>query len=163
MKKIFDKFFGAPSSAAPDFMPVLRPGAHSGPDKGACFMEYISVLRGEKFSDCSRSVNPFIANVARILNDNAYSNRLALVALMGPAMSTGTGNTSVDASRAERLRKWVVAQGWDDWYASSWNTSIDHVDRLAKIIAKYHEWYGTEPHVITKAEVERVAKVGLPA
>ena len=161
--RIFDKFFGKKDSIpAPDFMPVLRPGAHKSPAQGACFMEYISVLRGEKFSDCSRSVNPFIANIARSLNDASYTNRLALVALMGPAMTTGTGNKSIDADRAERLREWVYQQGWGNgWYNNPWGDYA--VKYLAKVIDKYHEWYGTEPHVITKAEVERVVSVGLPA
>lgn len=153
------KIFGRKNSdPAPDFMPVLSPGGHVSPSQGACMMEYISVLAGEKFSDAPKCVNPYIAAYGAMLNDESYSNRLALVRLMGPAMTTGTGNKSVDNTRGERLQTWAMENGLvGPWWVGN------RVGDLEKIIAKYHEWYGTEPHVITQDEVERVEKVGLPA
>lgn len=39
------------SPAQPELLPVLSPGKHRNPRKGACFMEFASYLAGERWSD----------------------------------------------------------------------------------------------------------------
>lgn len=143
------------STPATDFMPVLSPGGHSRPEEGACFMEYISVLRGETFDAYSESVNPFIAALARALNDYSTSNRRMMIDLMGPAMSTGTGQRSSNLRRGIELEMVASRRG-----ITRYNNTVGD---LAKLIDLYHEMYGTSPHVITNHEVANVVKVGLPA
>jgi hypothetical protein len=58
-----------PKYATPDFMPVLSSGAHSSAERGACVMEYVSVLAGETWSDTPRTVHPGLGHVARSIND----------------------------------------------------------------------------------------------
>ncbi|MFL6136418.1 MAG: hypothetical protein ACJ74O_01265 [Frankiaceae bacterium] len=53
----------------PDSLPVLDRGSHVHPDDGACFMEFASVLAGERFSDRPRCTHPVLAAVARAVND----------------------------------------------------------------------------------------------
>lgn len=53
----------------PDLLPVLGPGAHRRPRDGACFMEWVSVLAGEPWSDHPRCTHPLLAHLARMVND----------------------------------------------------------------------------------------------
>lgn len=53
----------------PDFMPLLSPGRHRNPRKGACFMEMASYLAGERWSDHPRCTQPLLAAMARGVND----------------------------------------------------------------------------------------------
>jgi hypothetical protein len=64
----------------PDLLPVLSRGKHSGPRKGACFMEFASLLAGERWSDHPACTHPLLAAVARHVNDytsDAGRSRLA--------------------------------------------------------------------------------------
>jgi len=51
-------------------MPVLSPGKHRNPRKGACFMEFASYLAGEKWSDHPSCTHPALAELARAVNDH---------------------------------------------------------------------------------------------
>lgn len=67
----------------PRGMPVLSPGRHRHPRRGACLMEYVSVLAGERFSDKPHCTDPVLAAVARSVNDyssDTARQRLAVVA-----------------------------------------------------------------------------------
>lgn len=52
-----------------DGLPLLDRGAHRSPQRGACLMEYVSVLAGERFSDHPRCTHPALAQLARWVND----------------------------------------------------------------------------------------------
>jgi len=56
-------------TSTPDIMPVLSPGRHRNPRKGACFMEMASYLAGERWSDHPRCTQPLLAAMARGVND----------------------------------------------------------------------------------------------
>ena len=76
-----------PDLAPPTSMPVLSRGKHSNPARGACFMEYTSILAGESFSDAPRCVDPELASVLRSVNDNtSNAERARLVPLLGRAI-----------------------------------------------------------------------------
>ena len=76
-----------PDLAPPTSMPVLSRGKHSNPSRGACFMEYTSILAGEAFSDAPRCVDPELASVLRSVNDNTpNAERARLVPLLGRAI-----------------------------------------------------------------------------
>lgn len=53
----------------PEFLPVLSQGSHDNPQKGACLMEYVSLLAGEPFSDTPICVDSFLAAIGRRVND----------------------------------------------------------------------------------------------
>lgn len=64
----------------PDALPVLSPGRHRTPRTGACFMEWASLLAGERFSDHPSCTHPLLAHLARMVNDatsDAGRSRLA--------------------------------------------------------------------------------------
>jgi hypothetical protein len=54
---------------APQVMPVLQVGQHRRPVDGACVMEYVSMLAGERFSDDPTCVDAPLAALARAVND----------------------------------------------------------------------------------------------
>ncbi len=72
------------TAASPPGIPVLGRGAHLRPEWGACLMEYVSVLAGERFSDAPRCTHPALAALARRVNDRTDDqearSRLALLA-----------------------------------------------------------------------------------
>jgi hypothetical protein len=71
----------------PAAMPVLSRGKHRSPSRGACFMEYTSLLAGEPFSDAPRCVDGVLAAVLRGANDQlANADRPQLVPLIGRAI-----------------------------------------------------------------------------
>lgn len=59
----------------PDRLPMLSAGAHASPDDGACLMEFVSLLAGERWSDSPRCTHPVLAAVARCVNDEMSTPR----------------------------------------------------------------------------------------
>ena len=80
----------APNTAqntTPPGLPVLSQGKHRNPVRGACFMEYTSVLAGEQFTDSPRCVDAELAAVLRGANDMlSDEERPAMVPLLGRAI-----------------------------------------------------------------------------
>lgn len=56
-------------SVVPVGVPVLSPGRHRSPRRGACFMEFASFLAGERWSDHPACTHPLLAQLARQVND----------------------------------------------------------------------------------------------
>lgn len=100
-----------------EFLPVLSAGAHHHPSEGACFMEYCSVLAGEKFSDRPGCVDPTIGGVARNLNDSLYE-RGYLVPYIVPAMGTG-GLTKAQQKDMEKVLVVETANVFLEHYCNS--------------------------------------------
>jgi hypothetical protein len=71
----------------PAAMPVLSRGKHRNPLRGACFMEYTSLLAGESFTDEPRCVDRELAAVLRGANDKlSDAQRHRLVPFLGRAI-----------------------------------------------------------------------------
>ena len=79
--------------AHPDVMPILSPGRHRSPRRGACFMEFASYLAGERWSDHPACTNGTLAHLARMVNDRT---REAGRARLTPLIPTVVGLTSDD-------------------------------------------------------------------
>ncbi len=54
----------------PELIPQLSRGKHRSPRKGACFMELVSYLAGERWSDHPACTHPLVASLARLVNDH---------------------------------------------------------------------------------------------
>lgn len=59
----------------PDSLPVLSPGAHRRRSDGGCFMEWASLLAGERWSDHPSCTHPLLAHLARSVNDRVGDAR----------------------------------------------------------------------------------------
>jgi hypothetical protein len=81
------------SMAYPDVMPILSPGRHRSPQRGACFMELASYLAGERWSDNPACTHRTLAHLARMVNDRTSD---AGRARLTPLIPTVIGLTSDD-------------------------------------------------------------------
>jgi len=79
--------------AHPDVMPILSPGRHRSPLRGACFMEFASYLAGERWSDHPACTHGTLAHLARMVNDRTSE---AGRARLTPLVPTVVGLTSDD-------------------------------------------------------------------
>lgn len=87
----------------PKGVPVLSRGKHRSPRKGACFMEYASLLAGERWSDHPRCTHPLLASVARGVNDYiSDAARTRLVELIPSVIGVTGEDPKVDARIAMR-------------------------------------------------------------
>lgn len=76
-----------------DVMPILSPGRHRSPRRGACFMEFASYLAGERWSDHPACTHGTLAHLARMVNDlTSDAGRARLT----PLIPTVIGLTSDD-------------------------------------------------------------------
>ena len=85
----------------PPALPLLAHGKHGDPSRGACFMEYTSVLAGESFTDAPRCVDAELAAVLRSANDVlSDEERTAMVPLLGRAIGLVVPVPELAAGRA---------------------------------------------------------------
>ena len=107
----------------PALLPTLSRGKHRSPRKGACFMEFASLLAGERWSDHPACTHPLLAAVARHVNDftsDAGRVRLAelipsVIGLTGEDLhidariALGSARLALPVAAAERQRVLAVA------------------------------------------------------
>jgi len=79
-------------SSIPDGIPVLSRGRHRTPRRGACFMEYASVLAGERWSDHPSCTHPLLAYLARLVNDHTSDDGRQKLAPLIPPVVCRRGN-----------------------------------------------------------------------
>jgi hypothetical protein len=80
------------SKPPPPLLPLLSRGKHRNPRKGACFMEFASVLAGERWSDHPACTHPLLAAVARHVNDHTTDAGRQQLAGLIPAVIGLTGD-----------------------------------------------------------------------
>jgi hypothetical protein len=97
----------------PESLPVLSRGKHRGPRNGACFMEFASLLAGERWSDHPACTHPLLAAVARHVNDHTSDAGRSRLAELIPSVIGLTGDDlHIDvqiALRSARIALPVVA------------------------------------------------------
>ncbi len=107
----------------PPLLPILSRGKHRSPRKGACFMEFASLLAGERWSDHPACTHPLLAAVARHVNDytsDAGRSRLAelipsVIGLTGDDLhidariALGSARLALPVAAAERQGVLAVA------------------------------------------------------
>jgi hypothetical protein len=70
----------------PDLVPQLSRGKHRRPRKGACFMELVSYLAGERWSDHPGCTHPLLATLGRLVNDHTSDAGRGELAGMVPSV-----------------------------------------------------------------------------
>ncbi|HEY2959622.1 MAG TPA: hypothetical protein VGM21_15665 [Actinomycetota bacterium] len=92
----------------PALLPMLARGKHRNPRKGACFMEFASLLAGERFTDHPSCTHPLLAALARHVNDHTSDPARQRLAGLIPSVIGLTGDDlHIDARIA--LRSATVA------------------------------------------------------
>jgi hypothetical protein len=85
----------------PPLLPTLSRGKHRSPRKGACFMEFASLLAGERWSDHPACTHPLLAAVARVVNDHTSdAGRSRLVELIPSVIGLTGEDLHIDAQIA---------------------------------------------------------------
>jgi hypothetical protein len=91
------------SADVPDLLPMLSRGRHRNPRKGACFMELVSFLAGERWSDHPSCTHPLLAGLARYVNDRTSdAGRPQLAPLIPSVIGLVSEDPRVDARIALR-------------------------------------------------------------
>jgi hypothetical protein len=82
----------------PPLLPMLSPGKHRSPHSGACFMEFASLLAGERWSDHPACTHPLLAEVAQHVNDyTSDAGRPRLVTLIPSVIGLTGDDPHIDA------------------------------------------------------------------
>lgn len=136
---------------APDRLPMLDRGQHTGHARGACVMEYVSVLAGEVFSDHPRCTDPALAHLARVVNDCIDDNNVrARLALLAPDM-IGTRNRDprvVATLTLVCLR--ATARAAEQTHGPELGQHIKRASaRLTRISGHHRTWVSTWLHELT--------------
>ena len=91
---------------APELVPILSRGKHRRPSKGACFMELVSFLAGERWSDHPSCTHPLLAGLARLVNDcTSDANRRRLAPLLPSVIGLTSADVRVDVRIALRCAR----------------------------------------------------------
>jgi hypothetical protein len=77
---------------SPELIPILSRGKHRNPRTGACFMELVSYLAGERWSDHPACTHPLLAAVARNVNDCTSDEGRPRLAELIPSVIGLTGD-----------------------------------------------------------------------
>jgi hypothetical protein len=87
----------------PELIPELSRGKHRNPRKGACFMEMVSYLAGERWSDHPTCTHPLLGALARLVNDHTSdAGRGNLVELAPSVIGLTSTDPQVDVRIALR-------------------------------------------------------------
>ena len=87
----------------PDVMPILSPGRHRSPRRGACFMEFASYLAGERWSDHPACTHGTLAHLARMVNDlTSEAGRARLTGLIPSVIGLTSHDPLLDVLLALR-------------------------------------------------------------
>jgi hypothetical protein len=84
----------------PEFLPVLAKGKHRNARRGACFMEFASLLAGERWSDHPKCTHAVLGALARSVNDVTSDDARPLLAPLVPEV---IGTASDDPRVAPEL------------------------------------------------------------
>jgi hypothetical protein len=174
----------------PDLVPQLSRGKHRSPRKGACFMEMVSFLAGERWSDHPACTHPLLAALARLVNDHTSdAARGRLIELIPATIGLVSDDPHVDAeiarrcattalpvASAERQRALAVSvlaaervlADLDGRPAQSLERSsreaLDHVPHAAQWAERFYEEVKAAPHDFRRRgapNIVRQAVVGI--
>ncbi|WP_182111854.1 hypothetical protein [Actinotalea sp. JY-7876] len=105
------------TSSTPDGLPLLAAGRHRRPSQGACLMELVSVLAGERWSDAPPCTYPLLARLARLVNDATSDEARPRLALLAPSLvglrPPGIGTQRERPRRSRRRGRAPDDAAWD--------------------------------------------------
>ena len=81
-------------SRTPSGLPILARGKHRSPRRGACLMEYTSLLAGERWTDAPSCTHPALAALARAVNDCTGDGARQQLAGLAPSLVHALGPDS---------------------------------------------------------------------
>ena len=115
----------------------LKNGGHSGPSDGACVMEAVAYVAGEKWSDHPECVSPVIGAFLRNWNDNlpTDADRDRLLKPLIPVIINTRSTRSVEEQRSYLALDWMIRTFLPKWLRlAKINDHADKVEALSPII-----------------------------
>ncbi len=115
----------------------LKNGGHSGPTEGACVMEAVAYIAGEKWSDHPECVSPVIAAFLRNWNDNlpTDADRDRLLKPLIPKIINTRSTQAVEKQRSYLALDWMIRTFLPAWLRlAKINDHADNVEALAPIV-----------------------------
>src|SRR6185312_1080415 len=115
-----------------DKLGPLKRGAHEGPDDGACIMEAVAYVAGEKWSDAPKCACPVISAFLRAWNDSLGDDeRDTLLRPLIPQLINTKGSKALERRRALMAADWLVRVHTPAWLRLA---KLDaHADALAAL------------------------------
>jgi hypothetical protein len=95
-------------ATVPDGIPVLSRGRHRTPRRGACFMELVSVMAGERWSDHPSCTHPLLGQLARQVNDHSSDDARQELTRLVPSVVDRRGNDQTSLTIAVAVAATVV-------------------------------------------------------
>lgn len=125
-------------------MPVLSSGPHLDPKDGACVMEYVSILAGEKFTDAPTCTNTVIGGLAWWVNDSIGDTyRHLLLPLIPRLMQTGEPLHPMEKARLSSAYKEKTREVFTAGFMpTSQKSAKTLVEALGSLIDTYWELRG---------------------
>lgn len=156
--------------AYPDVMPILSPGRHRSPRRGACFMEFASYLAGERWSDHPACTHATLAHLARMVNDRTSdSGRARLTPLIPSVIGLTSDDPLLDvllAVRAANTALPVVAEEYQRSLAVALHVAVAFLAHHGGMLAAEASELATAGlHSVPAADAwaaRFIQKVGLP-
>ena len=137
----------------PDGMPYLSGGGHESPQRGACVMEYVSLLAGEKWSDDPACTDGALASIARQLNDAASEDDRQLLLSVIPRL-IGTGGLRAYPARSGS----PVWRKWESLSHAAWSDTKVQVAKFHLLLDWFEKTYGRSSNVneVTPVQLEQL-------
>lgn len=115
----------------------LKRGLHSGPDAGACIMEAVAFVAGEKWSDHPQCVSPVIGAFLRNWNDSlpTDADRERLLKPLIPKIINTRADAATEERRSYLALDWMIRTFLPAWLRlAKLNEHADAVAALAPIV-----------------------------
>jgi hypothetical protein len=115
----------------------LKNGCHSGPTEGACVMEAVAYIAGEKWSDHPECVSPVIGVFLRSWNDGmpTDADRDRLLKPLIPKIINTRSTPAVEEQRSYLALDWMTRTFLPTWLRlAKINDHADKVEALAPIV-----------------------------
>lgn len=131
-------------------LPTLDSGSHPDPSTGACLMELVSVLAGERWTDDPECVNPVLRIFGRRVNDLVASEEYRtreLAPLIPRLIGTRPSDPRTEAEMTIEMAEWAIQAGG--------NVTLDVPLNAAR--EKYEEGYYSRAEMRAGFVVEDVA------
>jgi hypothetical protein len=111
----------------------LKNGGHSGPTEGACVMEAVAYIAGEKWSDHPECVSPVIGAFLRSWNDSlpTDADRDRLLKPLIPKIINTRSTAAVEEQRSYLALDWMIRTFLPAWLRLA--KINDHADKVASL------------------------------
>ncbi len=141
----------------------LKNGGHSGPTEGACVMEAVAYVAGEKWSDHPECVSPVIGAFLRSWNDGlpTDADRDRLLKPLIPKIINTRSTQAVEEQRSYLALDWMIRTFLPAWLRLA--KINDHADKIEALAPIVDTATATAAAPVVRAANEAASKAGAAA